>query len=150
MRLVCGTLRGLKEDYERGLLDDLPHLIETNMMSDYMRQAEQLLGEGVAGQYDHVPAAVLAGAILEDGLRRLCQRQSPSIATTKSNGSLVMMNAMVDELKKAGVYNELKAKQLRSWVDIRNAAAHGNFSSFTRADVEQMLVGVQTFLADYL
>jgi len=45
--------------------------------------------------------------------------------------------------------NELKAKQLRAWADIRNAAAHGEFDKFKRADVEGMIRGVSDFLATY-
>ena len=53
-------------------------------------------------------------------------------------------------LKKAGVFNELRAKQLRAWADVRNNAAHGEFDQFQRADVEQMIQGISNFLADYL
>ena len=60
------------------------------------------------------------------------------------------LNPLIDPLKKAGVYNEMKAKQLRAWVDIRNHAAHGEFSESKRADVEQMIQGINTFLADYM
>ena len=58
-----------------------------------------------------------------------------------------MMNALIDELRKAGAFNEIQAKQLRGFADIRNAAAHGNFSEFTRAHVENMIQGVESFLA---
>ena len=61
-----------------------------------------------------------------------------------------MLNALIDNLKNAGLYNELKAKQLRAWADIRNAAAHGKFGDFNRKDMEEMLKGVQNFLADYM
>jgi len=145
-----GILRGLQDDYESGMLEHLGRLIEVNIVADYFQQAERLLQEGHPGQHDHVPAAVLAGAVLEDALRRLCQRQTPPISTTKSNGELKTLNPLIDDLKQANVYSELKAKQLRAWADIRNAAAHGQFDDFTRSDVEQMLAGIQNFLADYL
>jgi hypothetical protein len=145
-----GYLLALKSDYETGVLENLSQLIEATVTADYLGQAEQLLKEGQPGQYDHVPAAVLTGAILEDALRRLCQRQNPPIPVEKPSGEPKTLNTLIDDLKKANVYNELKAKQLRSWADIRNAAAHGEFRKFNRQDVEQMLVGVQNFLADYL
>lgn len=151
---ILGILYGLKDDYESGMLASLPEMIEANIVADYMGQAEQLLGEGVAGQFDHVPAAVLAGAVLEDALRRLCQRQSPPIdivkVDAKGNSQPKMMNDLINDLKKAGLYNELKAKQLRAWADIRNAAAHGKFQDFERSDVEPMIEGINKFLADNL
>ena len=115
-----------------------------------MGQAEQLLAEGQTGQYDHVPAAVLAGAVLEKGLRTLCGKQTPPIALTNSKGISLTLNPLIEELKKVGLFNELKAKQLRAWADIRNAAAHGEFDKFARTDVESMIKGVSDFLATHM
>jgi hypothetical protein len=141
------TLKALKAGYEEGLLCDLTAQIEAEFAADYMGQAESLLSEGQSGKFDHVPAAVLAGAVLEKTLRDLCKRQNPSIPTVKDNGDKKSMNPMIDDLKKADVYNQLRAKQLRSWAHIRNSAAHGEFDQFTRTDVEQMLKGVKDFLS---
>lgn len=146
---MFGIIRGLKSDYESGMLETLAHAVEASVTGDYITQAEQLLKEGKQGNYDHVPAAVLTGAILEDGLRRLCQRQSPPIQI-KTGKYHKKMNTMIDDLRKIDLFNELKAKQLRAWVGVRNAAAHGQFDEFNRSDVEQMLTGVQQFLTDYL
>jgi len=148
---IVGTLQGLQDDYVNGMLDSLSRMIGAEIASDYMGQAKQLLGEGVSKQYDHVPAAVLAGAVLEDSLRRLCQRHTPEISIFKGDGEQPKkVTVLIDELKAAGLYNELKAKQLRAWADIRNAAAHGHFEDFERHQVEAMISGIQSFLADHL
>jgi hypothetical protein len=68
----------------------------------------------------------------------------------KSNGKLLTLNPLIDELRKVEVFNELKAKDLRAWTDIRNAAAHGKFDEFHRSDVERMIKGVADFLAMYV
>ena len=143
------TVKGLRDNFSRGYFDDLHDKIEAELAADYLGQAEQLLREGQPGKYDHVPAAVLTGAVLEKNLRHLCAVQSPPIGIEKADGSPKMMNALIDELKKAGAFNEIQAKQLRGYADIRNAAAHGNFSEFTRAQVENMIQGVQFFLASH-
>lgn len=145
-----GMIAGLKSDYESGMLRSIAEMIETNVVADYLTQAEQLLKDNKNGVHTYGPAAVLAGAVLEDGLRRLCARQTPPISTNKPGGHPKTMGAMIDDLKNAGLFNELKAKQLRAWADIRNAAAHGRFEDFTKDDVEQLLAGVQSFLADNL
>ena len=147
---LTGIIHGLKDDYEAGMLGDLARIIETNVVSDYLGQAQQLLGEGIVGNFDYVPAAVLAGAVLEDAMRRLCQRQTPPIDINRPNGDPKTLSTYIDDLKKANVYNEAKAKQLRAVVATRNHAAHGEFGEFNRQDVEQMLLIVQNFLADYL
>jgi len=145
-----GILLSFKDDINAGLLSNIGSIIEANISGDYLTQAEELLMVGKTGNYDHVPAAVLTGAILEDALRRLCLRQIPPINTRKPNGKNKMLNSLIDDLKKGGLFNELKAKQLRAWTDIRNAAAHGEFGKFNRKDTEEMLKGVQNFLADYM
>ena len=72
------------------------------------------------------------------------------LQTVKSNGNKLTLNPLIDELKTAGVFNELIAKQLRAWADIRNAAAHGEFDRFSRSDVETMIKGIDSFLATYM
>lgn len=143
-------LEAIKDDFEHGFLDKLGAMVESEIAADYMGQAEQLLADGQSGKYDHVPAAVLAGAVLEKALRTLCDRQVPPVPTSKQDGTPKTLNPLIDDLKKAAAFNESKAKQLRAWADIRNHAAHGEFDQFKRSDVEPMVKGINTFLADYL
>lgn len=128
------------------------HII-AEVSAEYLGQAESLLHEqmGESGQYGrHVPAAVISGSVLEDGLRRLCARQSPEIDTKKQNGQPKRLNALIDDLQNAKLYNSMKGDRLRSWAKTRNHAAHGEFSEFNRQDVDAMISGVKNFLADYL
>jgi hypothetical protein len=150
MQRALGILEALRDDLEKGFLDDFLLKLEAEVAADYMGQAEALLKEGQSGAFDHVPAAVLSGAVLEKALRTLCDRQHPQIPIKNASGDAKTLNPLIDDLKKAGVFNELKAKQLRAWADIRNKAAHGEFNQFTKSDVEQMLAGISSFLADFL
>jgi len=147
-------LKAIKFSFENGLFGDLSAYIEAEIASDYMGQAEQLLQDGQKGQYDHVPAAVLAGAVLERTLRTLCDKQTPPIPTfhpdTQGKPKPLMSDRLIAELKKAGVFKEPKAKQLQAWATIRNSAAHGKFEEFTSKDVDSMLRGVKEFIADFL
>jgi hypothetical protein len=145
-----GMIAGLKNDYESGMLRSIAEMTEKNVVGDYLTQAEQLLKGSKDGVHTYGPAAVLAGAVLEDGLRRLCNRQTPPISTNKSGGHPKTMGTLIEELKTQELYSELKAKQLRAWADIRNAAAHGRFNDFSRSDVEQMILGISTFLDEHL
>lgn len=147
---IGGTLQGIKDIYEKGFLDDLETRVAANISADYMTQVEGLLDEGQPGQYDHVPGAVLCGAVLEDALRRLCDRQAPPVPTDKPNGRPKALNALIQDLQKANAFNKLKAQQLRGWAHVRNSAAHGKFDEFGRDDVELMVKGVKNFLADNL
>jgi hypothetical protein len=146
---LLGILQGMADDFSKGFLDSVLRQAEAEVAADYLGQAERLLGEGQPGQRDHIPAAVLLGAVFEKALRTICSRQDPPMAVTTGNGPKKLV-VLIDDLKKAGVFNELKAKQLRAWADVRNAAAHGEFDKFTRTDVEAMSTGITTFLGDHL
>jgi len=150
LKSIISILRALKEDYEKGFLEDLALQIEAELAADYMGQAEQLLAEGQTGKYDHVPAAVLSGAVLEKALRTLCDKQSPPVLTVNTKGQPLTLNPLIDALKKVGAFNQSVARQLQAWADIRNNAAHGDFDQFTRSDVELMIQGINNFLATYM
>lgn len=150
LQSAISLLRGIKDDLEKGFLDDVAAAIEAEIACDYMAQADQLLAESHRGKFDHVPAAVLAGAVLEKALRTICNQQQPLIPQKTAKGDHKTLGPLIDELKKARVFNEAKAKQLRAWADIRNLAAHGEFNQFKRTDVDPMIIGINNFLADHL
>ena len=150
VKMILGILMGLKDNYDKGFLEELENWIVAELSSNYLWQAEELLDEGKRSSIGHLPAAVLCGAVLEDALRQLCARHSPPIDTKKQNGQPRRLNALIDELQNAKVFNPMKGDLLRSWAKTRNHAAHGEFNEFERSDVDAMLVGVKTFLADNL
>jgi len=146
---AVSLLKGIKDDLELGFLDDLTSEIEAAIAADYMGQAEDLLADEQGGKFDYIPAAVLAGAVLEKALRTICSQQQPPVSIVNTNGEPKKLYLLIDDLKKATAFNETKAKQLRAWAGIRNHAAHGEFDQFTRGDVEAMILGIKTFLADH-
>ena len=144
------TLSGLKHNYESGFLDSLHDQIVANVSGDYMSQAEALLGEGVDGQHDHVPAAVLCGAVLENRIRTYCEQQRPPLPTVTPKGDAMTLGPLISELDQAKAFDKQTRNMLKSWADIRNHAAHGRFDEFSREQVELMLMGVNQFLANQL
>ncbi|MGH9772552.1 MAG: DUF4145 domain-containing protein [Candidatus Acidiferrales bacterium] len=158
-RLVCGprsaqyvlaTLKAINSDFDRGMFEHLSVMVEAEATADYLGQANKLMLEGTTGNLDHIPTAVLAGAVLERALRVFCGRQSPPIDIKKANGDTKTLNPLIDDLKKSGLFNELKAIQLRAWAAIRNQTAHGEFDRVKRNDVAIMLTGICDPLADYM
>lgn len=126
-------------DFNEGFLFDLCSLVAAELFSDFLDQAEHLLSEDY-----YVPAASLAGAVLEDSLRKLCHRRDLPVPAKTTIESLNM------ELAKASVYDKLVQKQITALADIRNNADHGKFDKFTKADVEDMIKRIRRFDADYL
>jgi hypothetical protein len=146
LEFAIATLKALRADFTEGVLDDIALQIESAIAGDYLAQAKDLVAGQSASVYDHVPAAVLAGAVLEKALRTVCASARPPIPTGGPDNKPFMMNRLIDELKKAGAFDEMRAKQLRWYTEIRNRAAHGEFKKVSRSDVEQLLTGVHAFL----
>ena len=133
-----GVLRSALDDIKGGWLFDAKTLIQADIFADFLEQASHLL----ENEY-HSPAAVVAGAVLEDGLRKLCDQNE---ITLPSKPKIDGMNA---ELVKKGIYNKLKQKRITALADIRNNAAHGKWSEFTADDVGRMIEEVEQFMSDF-
>jgi hypothetical protein len=138
-------LIALREDIELGLLRRSEQRIEAAVTVDYLDMAERLLQDDASPTHRHIPASVLAGAVFEHGLRALALRKG--IETKKPDGEPLMLNGLIDALKRADVITELDAKSMRAWAGIRNAAAHGQFADVTEAKAKELIAGVTAFLA---
>lgn len=134
-----GVLKAAKDDFENGYLFNTRALIEAEVFDDLLEQAEHLHASGY-----HAPAAVIAGCVLEDGLRKACGRADVALPASPK---LDWMNA---ELAKQGVYSKLVQKQVTALAGIRNEAAHGNWAAFTKDDVTGMISQVRTIMATCL
>lgn len=145
-----GIFRGAHQDFKAGMFDNLKLEIESGVSCDFLGQANALLNDKELVDYSYLPAAVLIGAVLEKTLRSLCENASPKIGTVNANGRAKKMSAMIVDLKKAGVINEIRSRQLETWNAIRNSAAHGKLDEFTKEQVTAMLQGVQDFMAQQM
>lgn len=132
---VLGILKSAKDDYEYSMLIDLKTIIEAEIFDEFLEQAEHLLNSGY-----FQPAAVIAGCVLEDTLRKMCIRSEIEIA---ERPKLDKMNA---DLSKCGVYNKLNQKQITAWADLRNKAAHGHWDDFNQDDVRMFIQGLRLFM----
>jgi hypothetical protein len=138
VRKAIGVLKAAKDDYENGYLFDTRVLIEAEVFDDFLEQAEHLLKQGY-----FAPAAIIAGCVLEDGLRKLCLRNS---LVLPAKATIEPMNV---ELAKAGIYNKLVQKKVTALADLRNKAAHGEWTEFNEKDVEDTIRDVRRFMEDY-
>lgn len=141
-------LKAVKTEVKNGSLDAISAMIEGEVLSDYLTQAEGILSEA-PGDRTHVPAAMLAGASLERFLRSLCLRLDPPEPIVSPKSQPLALSALIEVLRARQIYNEVQAKQLRAWAGVRNSAAHGKFEEFDRKQVELMLTGVVDFVARF-
>ena len=134
-----GILQALYQDVEDGYLIKVEHLIRAEIFSDFLEMAEYFLEMKYKDS-----AALLTGAVLEDGLRKICIKHN---ITLKSKEDI---NSLNTKLADNDVYPRLLQKKINMLNDIRNDAVHGWFDKYTDNDVNEMINGVTNFLSDYL
>lgn len=139
-RALAAILTALRADYEAGFTQTFSELIHADLFSDFLEMAAHLLAEGYKD-----PAAVLAGSVLEEHLRKLCEKNG--LPVTDANGKPLKADRLNTDLKGANVYSGLDQKQVTAWLDLRNKAAHGKHGEYDQPQVDLMISGIQNFMA---
>jgi hypothetical protein len=135
-------LQAARYEIANGWLYQIKGLVSAEIFADFLEMAEYLLEEGYKDA-----AAVMIGSVLEEHLRKLCDKNAIPVTTIK-DGKTVPLKAdtLNSELTKATIYNKLDMKQVTSWLDLRNKAAHGKYSEYAKEQVTLMLQGVMDFV----
>jgi hypothetical protein len=132
-----------KTEMEGGWTMKVRGLVAAEFFSDFLEMGEYLLSEGYKDA-----AAVIIGSVLEEHLRELCR--GAGIATEiERDGRPVAKKAdlLNSELASAGRYGKLDQKTVTTSLDLRNKAAHGLYSEYSRSQVDLMYQSVTDFLA---
>ncbi len=133
-----GILKAVRDELAGGWLTSTKGLISGEIFADFLEMAQHLLDEAYKDA-----AAVIAGSVLEEHLRQLCQKHSIDLAQGGRPKKADTLNA---ELAKSGVYGKLEQKEVTVWQDLRNNAAHGHYNKYTREQVTMMLQGISSFM----
>ena len=141
--VLVGVAKSIHHDIEKGLLFDFRSLVQADVFADFLEMEEYLLSEGYKDA-----AAVIFGSVLEDGLRKLCEKWGLSIVG--ANGKPLTIDPMNNALAGDGAYSKLEQKQITTWAHIRNKSAHGEYGEYTIDQVKMMLLFVQKLSSDYL
>jgi hypothetical protein len=135
---LVGLLSSLRDDIAAGRLATVTELLHADLFSDFLDMAQHLLDEGYKD-----PAAVLAGGVLEEHLRKLCGKHG--LSTT--NGSRPKKaDAMNAELAGVTAYAKLDQANVTAWLGLRNNAAHGKFGSYTGEQAALLIQGIRDFI----
>jgi hypothetical protein len=137
-----GLLTALRRDWCGMRIETFPELVHAAMFTNMLDAAAYLLTEGY-----HGPAAVMAGAVLDQHVRRLCEKHG--IATTfDKDGDTVpkKLDAMNNEVAKYYANGKQDQKEITPLAGIRNEAAHGHFDKFDARQVEGMILGIRGFI----
>lgn len=138
---LCHIALALREDLKAGWTESIVEVIHGDMFGDYLDMAKELLAKGYQDA-----AAVITGSSLEVHLRALATKHG--VATTQGTKPK-KADTLNADLVKAGVYGGLQQKQVTSWLGLRNAAAHGQYSEYTAPEVKTFIDGVHGFMLKY-
>jgi hypothetical protein len=131
---IFGVIDGSLRDLEAGFLQNNEALITAQIFDSLLEEATYLNTH----KFKDV-AAVLCRVVLEDTLKKIA-RDNKIDETQKAS-------KINDDLKTANLINQPQWRQNQAWLDIGNAAAHGDFSEYAEDNVRHMIEGITAFIS---
>lgn len=152
---AVGVTKSVLVLFDQGALTSPRLTIAREIESDFLDIA-QMQAQAAEANKDHSQkqvqlgiAAFLAGASLEDALRRLCDSHSLPYDSQRSSISKLQA-CLYQPSKQIALISQSENKQLTVWGDTRNKADHGKFSEITLTEVVTMIMGVRSFIDKHL
>ena len=116
--------------------------VKNDIVSDLLQQANELLEDR---KVHPAAPAILIGAVLEEFLRMLSDRNGIDLPTNKSS-----INDYSQELYRIDVISKQDMKDINVWSGLRNDATHGHFEEVNdRKRVNLTLEGVNLFIRKF-
>lgn len=142
---LIGILEALKDDIEKGRLLNYKMRITAEVYGDLLDQTERNFKKK-----EHRTAAILAGVVLEDGLKKMAAL-NPNVKDVFS----MQIEPISHELVKEMVITVTDRDKIVLWARIHNKAKHevDEFKKIlqkNKKEVEQMPKEVKKFLAEHL
>ena len=134
-----GIFTAAYEDFKGGYLFDLQQFLRGEIFADFLDQAEYLLGEGYKDA-----AAVICGGVLEDSLKKICQKNN--IVFSPNEG----IESLNTKIYNSQVYSLPVKQEITAWGALRNKAAHGDYDEYEDENVRRMIQGVKQLVIDFL
>ena len=152
---TIGAIRSVVALHDQGGLRSprlaIAHEIEGDILNIAQKQVEasEKSTDEIHKQIQLAISAFLAGAALEDALRRLCDARGVNYDSQRTSISKLQA-ALYQPAKQIEVISGSENKQITTWGDTRNKADHGRFSEITYAEVLTMVIGVRAFIDKHL
>jgi hypothetical protein len=125
---VAGLIESARDLVANGFVGQMKFLLHAEVFATMIEQAKALLDAGHL-----IPSAVLGRIVMENWLKDQAERAGIEVPeSAKASG-------INDSLKKAEVFSVPKWRQVQAYLDVGNAAAHGQAESFSREDVARLL-----------
>lgn len=153
--VTLGATRSVIALVEQGGLTNprlaIAHEIEGSLLDLALAQAQAAESNNDPGQkqLQLAIAAFLAGAALEDALRRLCDAHTVSYDVARTTIAKLQA-ALYQPSKGIEHISNSENKQITAWADTRNKADHGKFSELTQTEVIAIVMGTRAFIDKHL
>lgn len=131
---ILGIVTSAATEWRNGLIDTLEYHFVGLAFGDFLRHAAVDNDQG-----RKMEAAVLASAVLEDTVKRLCRKHN--IASDDQT-----LDSLISALKTSQIIEKVKAERLRSYAALRNQAFHAQWNAFDQRDLRQMIEGLEELL----
>jgi hypothetical protein len=135
---MAAMLTRLLEEIEGGLLTSVENHAIAVTFDDFLDHGAEYLKHGKKDE-----AAVIAGIVFEDTLRRICRN-------LEIDEKRVPLEALIAELVKLDVITELKAKRARAAAGLRTSAAHARWEGIQLSDVNPVIEFTRELMATHL
>lgn len=138
MQKLVGLLAATKDEWERGLLRKIEHIVVAEAFDDLLDHAA----------YYHkgnkkTESSILASAVLEDTVKRIARKNG---LNTKG----ISLDPLVDELVKQNVFTPVKAKRVKGFAGVRNHAVHAEWDQIDIRDVGELINGTRELIDTFL
>ena len=131
LRQQVATVAAARSRFESSLYE-IRQLVAADLFDSELAAAEELVRKGFLG-----PAGVVAGVVLEQHLKEVCQQRG--IAVPKQRPTIGDLNGL---LKKHGVVDVPGFRRIGYMADIRNLCGHKRERDPKREEVEGMIAEV--------
>jgi hypothetical protein len=136
---LVAILKALRDDYQEGAMQTVVELVHADLFDDFLSIAVELHNKGFIG-----PAAVVAGSVLEEHIRKLALKHTVDLTDDKGRPKAVEVLGV--ELRNANAVSELERKSITAWYAQRTEAAHGRFDELEKSEIARMVDGVRDFV----
>lgn len=124
---ILGVLKSVATEWTAGLIGSLEFHFIGLAFEDFLRHAAEHNEKG-----RKEVAAILASAVLEDTVKRLCRKNAIE-ADDKS------LDTLISVLKTKRMLAKVRAERLRAHAALRNRAFHAEWNEFDQRDLRQMI-----------
>lgn len=125
------------DDLQNGFLKGKEFLVAGIVYDSILEEAKYLNENGFKD-----PAAVLARVVIENALKEIGEDLE-----INSDQKASEINTALWKLER---YNKPRWRQIQSWLDLGNLAAHGKFDEYKSEEVKSTIQGVEEFISNEL